>query len=228
MKKLLNLALISVLVYTLPSCSGVRSASGPSGPVTPAAGSASNVTSGRNAAGTPVGESQGTAETEMVTDSAARITEMSGKVEDADKKNKPLQFIRMAMLNGSAVIQLSHIAAGKSDNAYVKAFAAMAIKDRGTDQAALEAMAKARNIQPAAAPADQVQELADKVSQLTASTGAELDNLYIQEMVKGYEQAIKLYEEGTRTDDAELKAYAKKYLPVLNMHLENIKVLNKK
>ena len=132
MRNLTNVMLLAATALIVQSCSGVRSASGPSGPVIPSSGDASSVSGGRNITGAPVG-TDATANTNGVPansgESTASKDSLSNKVLEVDKHNKPLQFILQAAISGNSRLQLSELAAVKAQNSYVKAFSAMVLKD---------------------------------------------------------------------------------------------------
>ncbi|HEY0177919.1 MAG TPA: DUF4142 domain-containing protein, partial [Pedobacter sp.] len=213
-------------VCTVLSCSGVRSASGPSGPVTPSAGSASNIAAGRNTIAAPVGGDDtgvsGRASGDLNADSLAN------KVDSVGKKERPLQFIREAAISGTAEVHLSEIALKRSQNANMKTFASMMIKDHGEANTVLNALAASKNIQIDALLKSRATDIGEKTNSLSAASDSEFDDTYVHRMLRDHEQAIRLFEAGTKSDDPEVKAYAKKYLPVLKMHLKSIKALSER
>jgi putative membrane protein len=225
MRKLMHVALVVLAAWFIQSCSSTRSSDtgSASGPTMPGSGSAADLAAGRNTTGTPIPDNkQAISATAAEGAISGAADSLSNKVDAAASKGKPAKFITEAALNGGAAVRLSTLALSKSQNAYVKAFAAMMIKDHGGANAALKSLAASKNITTDSTAADIDQEM----TQLTTASTQDFDSLYIQLMTKDHEQAVNLFEEGTKSSDPEVKAYAQKYLPMLKMHLKNISSLN--
>jgi len=225
MKKLLGAIVVVTTAHLLSSCSGVRPASGPAGSVTPGYGSASNISSGRNATGVPLSRSND-----------APITDASGLGGDRDSLSRKIdarnhdaraeQFVRQAWLAGSSAVQLSELANKRSQNAYVKEYAALIVKEQGAANQELRAIADAENLTLDSTLKDQ--DRYDKLEKLSTVTGEELEMLYIQTMIKDHQQVTRLYEKGTGLDNEALKVFARKSLPMLKIHYIKASAMNSK
>jgi len=211
---------ILIAASTIVSCSGVRNTAGPSGPITPSSGSASNVSSGRGV-GAPLGSDE-TTRTSATADLNAKPVSDSGrnKLEIADKDSKPMAFMHEAALNGAAEVRLSQLALTKANNEYVKAFASMTIKDYGAANEDLNKLAALKNFKLDMTTDNKIYD--EQITQLTSVNGEDFENLYIQMMLNNHQQAVSLFEEGQDAGDPEVSAYAKKYIPVIKAHVETL------
>lgn len=221
MKKFTSVFLFAASALVIQSCSGVRSASGPNGPVIPSSGDASSVSAGRNTIAAPVGSDAGLVTTAQGETTASKDS-LAKKVEAVDKHNKPAQFIMQAAISGNSRLQLSELAAAKASNSYVKAFSAMVLKDDAAAIGELKTLGAQKSI-----GTDTLGKAANAIvtTQLNAASAQDFDNLYIQLMVDDHKKAVELFKEGTKSKDPEVKVYAEKYLPLLESHLSNISAL---
>jgi putative membrane protein len=151
-------------------------------------------------------------------DSTTKITATadSAKIDSGDVK-----FADNAAAGGMAEIALSKLAEQKSSNTAVKNFAAMMVKDHGAAGDSLMAIAKKKNIiLPVAMDSDH-QKKYDDMSKLT---GADFDKDYINTMVDDHTGALKLMTDASANcKDADLKNFAAKTAPVVQIHLDAIK-----
>lgn len=68
-------------------------------------------------------------------------------------------------------------------------------------------------------------EHSQKLDMLRAKSGAEFDREYINMMSTDHSKAIQLYEKASMSNDAEIKAFASKMLPILKQHQDAAKNL---
>lgn len=214
MKNLLSAAMILSVTCSVLSCSVVRPASGSSVPVTPDGASAATISA-------PVGN-------DAVISNRGKEYTNAERIGAAAKYDNPAQFIKDAALSSMLEAQLSTLALKQSQNAYVKAYASMIIEDQGKATADLHTLAGSKNIALDSVAYSKSLNVGQKMTQLTASTGPDFDKLYVETMVKNHKQAMRLYAAGTESNDAEIKAYAKKYIPSIVIHLKNVSALNSK
>jgi putative membrane protein len=57
--------------------------------------------------------------------------------------------------------------------------------------------------------------------------GKDLDEDYMEAMVSDHKDAVDLFEKATKSDDADIAAFAQKTLPTLQHHLDRAKELKK-
>jgi putative membrane protein len=225
MKNLIVGAVLITAVYTLQSCTATRGPSGPAGAATPGYGSASNLSAGRNGEGVPnPGIKTEIASGNATDNSAGTADSLSNKVDAA--RDKVAQFINQAALTSHTQVEASRIVSQQAKNNYVKSFAAMVVDDHSKPDAELQRLASAKQIKLDSAATNKDRD--EKVKQLSTVTGEELESVYIQMMIREYEQAVSLYEDGDKSKDPEVKAYADQYLPMLKLHLKSVSSLNKK
>jgi putative membrane protein len=120
-----------------------------------------------------------------------------------------------------AEVQAGKLGVSKASSPEVKKFAQSMIDDHGKHLGELRTMAKSKGMQLPSAPAKKHQEAMKK---LQSASGAEFDKLFMTQMVKDHEDALKLVQDtATNAKDAELKADAEKTAPVIQKHLDEAK-----
>ena len=152
-------------------------------------------------------------------DSSVATTSTTTVAVDSSDAN----FAKMAAGGGMAEIQLSKLAQQKSNNQKIKDFAGMMITDHSKAGDTLTMIAKSKNITlPAALDADH-QKIYDDLSKMS---GADFDRKYVKVMTDDHHGALKLMQnEAANGKDADLKAFAAKVAPVVQMHIDAINKL---
>ena len=140
-------------------------------------------------------------------------------VSDADAK-----FATAAANGGMAEVALAKLALTKTANAQIKEFANMMVTDHGKANDELMAIAKTKNITlPATVDADH-QKKADDLGKMT---GKDFDKEYVSTMIDGHKKTLDLMnDEAKNGKDADLKAFAAKTAPTVQMHLDAINKIN--
>ncbi len=134
-----------------------------------------------------------------------------------------LAFMNDAAPGSMAEVELGKMAAGKSNNAEVKAFGQKMVEDHTKANDELKQLAAQKKVMlpPDVNPAHK--QLMEKLSKLS---GADFDKEYVKAMVADHEKDVAAFENVSKTAaDADVKAFATKTLPVLKMHLEMIKAM---
>ncbi len=136
-------------------------------------------------------------------------------VDAADAK-----FATAAANGGMAEVALGKLAQDKSANSQIKSFGAMMVKDHGKANDELMAIAKTKNITlPATVDADHQKKMDD----LSKMTGKDFDKAYVDAMVDGHKKTLSLMQDEAKNGkDADLKAFAAKTAPTVQMHLDAI------
>lgn len=144
----------------------------------------------------------------------------SSSLSHGDKK-----FVRKVARASTNEVALSRLVESRSTNSDVKAFAQMMITDHTQANNDLSALAASKNIDIG----KQVSEgTVDGVSSLSIKSGADFDQAYAKLMVKAHEGAVKLFkDEVAEGKDADVVAFAKKYVDTLSMHLDHATSLEK-
>jgi putative membrane protein len=127
------------------------------------------------------------------------------------------EFMTKAASGGLLEVQLGQQVAQKATTPDAKSFAQQMVTDHTKSNNELKALAAQKNITlPTTLGKDQ-QKVYDEV---LAEKGVDLDKKYVSAMLTDHQEDIKEYQEAvTKSGDANVKTYAQKNLPVLQMHL---------
>jgi putative membrane protein len=128
-------------------------------------------------------------------------------------------FAMMAAMGGMAEIEWAKLAVDKSTNKNVQKFAKRMIKDHTKASKNLMKVASKKNMTlPTTMSAEQMQVM----NSLQAASGAEFDRIYIQMSgVDAHQKMAALFQNQVNNGtDAELKEFAAKTLPTVQMHLQ--------
>jgi putative membrane protein len=220
MKKLFNLFLVFVTACAFSACSGTKettsSTTVETNPV--AATDASNP----NTQTSPTGLTS--AGSQISVDTAKAMFPVNEKGELSTES-----FIQLAALAGTKEIELGKLASQKAQSVDVKSFASMMISDHGAADAELKQLAGSKNIsitlKSDTLRPEQDYKLAAK--QLNLLSTDKFDRAYLTAMLDDHKRAVALFQLGSASKDAEVKAYAEKYLPKLRDHLAQVEKLIK-
>jgi putative membrane protein len=137
------------------------------------------------------------------------------------KKNAGDKHAHQIAQSDLAEVQAGKLGVSKASSPEVKKFAQSMVDDHGKHLSELRSMAKTKGMQLPSAPAKKHQEAMKK---LESASGAEFDKLFMRQMVKDHEDALKLVQDAAKNaKDAELKADAEKTAPVIQKHLDEAK-----
>jgi putative membrane protein len=182
--------------------------------------------------------------------SASVGDESSGK----NKRDDVQRFIQQAAISGMSEVQLSQVALKNAQSSAVKNFADMMVRDHGKANAALKVLAAAKGISlpdssflsasaamvssagktsatgnttsGTASSGGASTEFRDQLERLTAAKGKAFDQAYIQIMMQDHLKAVSLFQQGAKSPDPAVKAFAAKTLPVLKTHLQQVTSLS--
>jgi putative membrane protein len=136
------------------------------------------------------------------------------------------EFIQRAIYSNNYEVELSK-ELDDSDNDSVKEFAKKIIDDHKKSEDALEdAIEKSANkdVYEKIEPEDDLdaQQKAQIEKIKNVEKGPARDKLYVQHQVEAHKESVKLFREYSKNgDDAALKGYAQRTLPVLEAHLKH-------
>jgi putative membrane protein len=131
---------------------------------------------------------------------------------------KDYQFVKTAASGGMAEVQAGQLAGAKSIDATVKQFGQQMVTDHSKANDELKALAAQKGATLSASPAKRDQKAVDKMAALT---GDSFDRAYARDMVSDHQKDVKEFQlEAQKADDADLRAWAAKTLPTLEMHLQ--------
>jgi len=134
-------------------------------------------------------------------------------------------FILAAAQGGLTEVKLGELAAKKGTRDDVKAFGAMMVKDHSAINDDLKALAAKEGVTLPASLDAEHQGLVDK---LAALTGSAFDDAYVATMIKGHKKDAKAFKaESTATQDADIKSFLDKSIPVVESHLQHVTAMKK-
>lgn len=142
----------------------------------------------------------------------------SGKLDSADQK-----FVEKAAAGGMLEVQAGQMAETKAQSPEVKSFGAMLVKDHSAANDELKTLAQNKGVTlPTTLPKHEQGEL-DKMSK-----AKNFDQEFVKENVKDHKKDIKEFEKESKdAKDPDVKAFAAKTLPTLQMHLQKAEDLEK-
>lgn len=125
-------------------------------------------------------------------------------------------FISNASEAHLAEIELGQLASTKSNNPSVVAFGQLMMNEHQVALAELESIAEAKDATMREEINATHQQLKERLS---AMNGYTFDSAYVYNQIKDHERAMALFQtEAAAGMDSELRAYASKYLPHIQMH----------
>jgi putative membrane protein len=128
-------------------------------------------------------------------------------------------FLVQAAQNGQAELQVGRLALEKTQNTEVKTFAQRMLDEHTAWAAELAALASAKGVRlPDEASAAQKGD----INQLATSDSYHFDQRYAESMgVHAHEETIALFRRAANeADDADIRAFAARMLPKLQLHLQ--------
>jgi len=134
-------------------------------------------------------------------------------------------FLLAAAQGGMTEVKLGELAAQKGTREDVKAFGQSMVKDHSAINADLKTLAAQKGVPlPEALDADH-QAMVDKMAALT---GSDFDDAYITDMIKGHKQVARSFKaESAKTQDADIKSFLEKTIPVVGEHLKRVAAMKK-
>lgn len=127
-------------------------------------------------------------------------------------------FYKSLAEGGTSEVQLGKLAERKSEDANVKEFAAMMVKDHSAANAQLRTLAASKSITLPKGPGMAGHA---KKTELEVLSGHAFDSSYLSGQIKAHEETVELLQkEISSGDDADAKAFAQKVLPTVQSHLQ--------
>ena len=132
-------------------------------------------------------------------------------------------FLTHAAQGSEAEIELGKLAQDKAADAKVKEFGARMQADHGKSLAELRALIakKAITVPGGLGPHAALKNRLDK------QQGANFDQAYMKAMVANHTKTIREFETASKSNDADVKAFAAKALPTVREHLRLAQEINK-
>ena len=149
----------------------------------------------------------------LVGTAAAAFAEVS----DADRK-----FIEQVAMGGHEEVSSGETAA-KSDNSAVAAFGRQMVSDHTKMNDELATIAKGLGATPPDSPSLTQQAKGAATSILP---GATFDRTYVDQQLSGHKEALGLLQsQASAGDNPVLKAFAEKYIPIVEQHIAELEKL---
>ncbi|HEY9532887.1 MAG TPA: DUF4142 domain-containing protein [Mucilaginibacter sp.] len=127
-------------------------------------------------------------------------------------------FIKQGLEAGQTEIMASKIAETTSKNTRIVNFAHMMIADHATFNDDLQKIA----IDDKIAASDSVSDAHQAaITSMTNNSGVKFDQAYLQLMIAGHQDAIKIFNIAKSDRNEAVQKFARKTLPVLMMHLDS-------
>ncbi len=146
------------------------------------------------------------------------------QIPQPDPDTTAKHFLIVASIGNLQEVSAGGLAVQKSKLPDVKSFGQMMVKDHGMAEQELLALAKRKKIELPAAATGGIQP-----DPMLKNAAINFDNLYVHAMVAGHNNTVQTFQNyATTGKDPDVKAFAQKMLPSLKMHLEEIKVIEKK
>lgn len=134
-------------------------------------------------------------------------------------------FFEKAAGSGMFEVKAGEVATSKATNMKVKAFAEMMVSDHGQANQKLMALAKTKGVSLPTALDKEHAELLMKLQQ--APAGMAFDEMYLEQMDKGHKKTIALFEDASKSKDADIASFAQMTLRTLKKHQEMVIRLDK-
>ncbi|WP_158991950.1 DUF4142 domain-containing protein [Mucilaginibacter sp. L196] len=133
-------------------------------------------------------------------------------------------FAVKAAAGNLAEIEMGNLAIKNGKSKRVKNFGLMMVKDHGKANTKLMAMATAKKLTLPTEPAADEQKM---LAELAKKTGNDFDKAYVNMMIEDHKNDVSDFTTAsTKIQDPDIKAYAKKTLPVLQKHLDAITAIH--
>jgi putative membrane protein len=145
------------------------------------------------------------------------------KFEDNDMENDADFVARTVELNYGE-IKFAQLATQNSSNPEVKKMAAMLVTDHTKTLNELKAFASGKSI---SVPVEEDDEARRKTERFSDEAGKDFDKKWCRQMIDRHEESINKFEKRIdKTEDADLKAWLTKTLPVLKSHRDQLEAIH--
>jgi putative membrane protein len=133
-------------------------------------------------------------------------------------------FATKAAAGGEAEVVLGRLATEKAGSEQVRQFGQQMVTDHSQANQELQVIGKQQNLTLPTKP-DAASTATEQ--RLQASSGTTFDSAYARDMVQDHQQDVADFQkEASSGQDPALKAFAQKYLPVLQHHLQMAQQIN--
>jgi putative membrane protein len=135
------------------------------------------------------------------------------------------KFVLEAASGGMMEVEAGRLAEQTANNARVKSFGAMMVRDHSAANDQLRAVASSRNM---TLPDSMMKKHRDHLESLRTKTGAAFDKAYMSMMVSDHREDVNKFQvSSNNAKDTAVKGFATRTLPVLRTHLDSAQAINK-
>jgi len=168
----------------------------------------------------------GTSDSVDKADSAneAKADSSNGNTAATPVDTETSEFMVKAANGGMMEVQAGQDAQNRATNQRVKDFAAMMVRDHSKANDELKSLARQKNVTlPDSVGGDHK----DHMNDLMKKKGSDFDKAYMKQMVDDHQHDVDMFKDAANNSkDADVKAWAAKTLPTLQMHLDSAKAIN--
>jgi putative membrane protein len=133
------------------------------------------------------------------------------------------KFVKQEAAAGMGIAKIADLAAKKSSDAGIKAFAEMLVTDHTKANLELKELAASKGVEPSTVIAP---EHAETYQKLEKASGAEFDKEFLDVVASSHKKCVSNFEDASKeTKDSDLKMWVDKMLPGLKAHQEKAKEL---
>lgn len=133
------------------------------------------------------------------------------------------QFMKDAAAGGIGEVAAGREAAQRAADQEVRAFGQKMVDDHTKANNELKAIAERHNVELPVSPMPEQTAAMDRMRNVENTA---FDAMYMRQMVEDHDKTIALFERGANVEQADVKAFAQKTLPVLRQHAEHARQLN--
>ncbi|HEY4198468.1 MAG TPA: DUF4142 domain-containing protein [Mucilaginibacter sp.] len=145
------------------------------------------------------------------------------QIPQPDPDTTAKHFLIVASIGNLQEVTTGQLAVQKAENAAVRSFGQMMVKDHRQAEQQLMQLAKNQGINLPASATDGIQPDLN-----LKNAGANSDKLYVHAMVSGHRSTVEMFETyATNGKNPKVKAFAQQMLPALKAHLAAITALDK-
>ncbi len=117
------------------------------------------------------------------------------------------------------------VALQRSTSKSLKEYGAAMLKDQSRMLEELKILAQRKQVK---LPVSLSEQKAEGLKDLTSLHGKSFDKKFVKMMIADHKRDVKKFERAARSNDADIKLFATKYLPVVQSHWDKIRALKKK
>lgn len=132
----------------------------------------------------------------------------------SDKK-----FLENAAKNGAKEVVISQDVLSKLSDPQVRDFAQMMVTEHTAANTELAELAARKGVT--------IPEISPRTDRKWTEKTKDVDEDYVKAMVDAHKDAVDDFEKATKSEDADIAAFARKTLPTLQQHLATVKGLKK-